>query len=193
MFWAQLLLRVVPLVAGGEDPLGEAGSAALQRRLRAECAANVRIEAPRDAQWVRALDENAVVKERYVAFLKERYGYNIGRLNEAYGIEAGAFTELLSERFGRLDARRPAVREDDREFLVEVVPVLLAVAASGCPDFTAVVDAGAGEAVLRAAAKTAAAVEVKADLPREQLALERALRVLGAKGRRFSPPPAVPR
>lgn len=71
-------------------------------------------------EWVtavRRMAESAPAKQQYVQFLKELYGYNIGRLNEAYGMEAGSFTELLSYDYRRLDLARPAVRRDDAAFL----------------------------------------------------------------------------
>jgi hypothetical protein len=69
--------------------------------------------------WVSAIRQSSSEtpgKQMYVAYLKERYEYNIGRLNEAYGLEASAFTDLSESDFRTLDRKRPAVVEDDREF-----------------------------------------------------------------------------
>ena len=69
--------------------------------------------------------EEAPAKQQYVQFLKDLYGYNIGRLNEAYGLEAGSFTELLSYDYRRLDAGREPVRRDDEAFLKILVTAAL--------------------------------------------------------------------
>lgn len=74
---------------------------------------------------VRRMPESAPAKEQYVQFLKDQYGYNIGRLNEAYAIEAGSFTELLTYDYRRLDVQRPAVRRDDESFLKILVSAVL--------------------------------------------------------------------
>jgi hypothetical protein len=79
-------------------------------------------------EWVfavRRLPEDAPAKQQYVQFLKDLYGYQIGRLNEAYGLEAGSFTELLSYDYRRLDTQRPAVRRDDEAFLKILVTAAL--------------------------------------------------------------------
>ena len=78
--------------------------------------------------WVRAVrqwTEEAPGKQQYVQFLKDLYGYNIARFNEAYGLEAGSFTELLTYDYRRLDAQRPAVRRDDEAFLKILVNAAL--------------------------------------------------------------------
>lgn len=74
---------------------------------------------------VRKMREEAPAKQQYVQFLKELYGYNIGRLNEAYGLEAGSFTELLTYDYRRLDPQRPAVRRDDEAFLKSLITAAL--------------------------------------------------------------------
>ncbi|MBI2687751.1 MAG: hypothetical protein HYX27_15680 [Acidobacteria bacterium] len=79
-------------------------------------------------EWVHAVRRMAASapgKEQYVQFLKDQYGYNIGPLNEAYGIEAGSFTELLTYDYRRLDTQRPAVRRDDEAFLKILVAAVL--------------------------------------------------------------------
>lgn len=79
-------------------------------------------------EWVdavRRMSEEAPAKQQYAQFLKDRYGYNIGRLNEAYGLDAGSFTELLTYDYRRLDRQRPAVRRDDEAFLKLLVTAVL--------------------------------------------------------------------
>ena len=79
-------------------------------------------------EWVRAVrqwPEEAPAKQQYVQFLKDLYGYNIARLNEAYGLNAGSFTELLTYDYRHLDTRRPAVRRDDEAFLKVLVNAAL--------------------------------------------------------------------
>ncbi len=58
-------------------------------------------------------------KQQYVGFLKEKYAYSIERVNDLYGLESTSFTDLLTDPFAKLDATRPAVVADDREFLAE--------------------------------------------------------------------------
>ena len=57
-------------------------------------------------------------KQFYIAWLKDRYGYNIARLNAAYGLEFTSFSDLAESDFSKVDRSRKAVREDDKEFLV---------------------------------------------------------------------------
>jgi hypothetical protein len=89
-------------------------------------------------EWVdftRGLDSEADGKQAYVGFLKERYEYNIGRLNEAYGLDAQSFTELTSMNFKSLDRTRKAVVEDDTAFLFslrEIVDRVSREAVSRC-------------------------------------------------------------
>lgn len=59
-------------------------------------------------------------KQYYVAWLKDRYGYQIAKLNAAYGLEATSFSELLERDLGRVDRGREAVRRDDEDFLRDV-------------------------------------------------------------------------
>ncbi len=56
-------------------------------------------------------------KQFYIAWLKERYAYNIAHLNAAYGLESTSFSDLAESDFRQLDRSRPAVREDDALFL----------------------------------------------------------------------------
>jgi hypothetical protein len=70
--------------------------------------------------------------------LKDRYAYNIARLNEAYGLEAAAFTDLVESDFRTLDRSRSAVKKDDADFynvleetLAQRVATLLSRCATG--------------------------------------------------------------
>lgn len=65
-------------------------------------------------------------KQQYVSFLKERYAYSIERVNELYGLESTSFTDLLTDRFPKLDQSRPTVVTDDRDFLIEAAGRLAA-------------------------------------------------------------------
>lgn len=82
---------------------------------------------PLDAwvQEIRTLPGSATGKQLYIHFLKEKYGYNVARVNEAYGTEASSFTELESATFERLDRTRAAVAADDREFAHRIVESFL--------------------------------------------------------------------
>jgi hypothetical protein len=57
------------------------------------------------SELIRRLPDEAPGKQQYVEFLKETYGYNIDRLNAAYGLEASSFTDLIRSTTGRLTAR----------------------------------------------------------------------------------------
>jgi hypothetical protein len=63
-------------------------------------------------------------KQFYIAWLKDRYAYNIARLNTAYGLEATSFTDLTESDFSKVDRKRPAVAEDDRLFLAELAAII---------------------------------------------------------------------
>jgi hypothetical protein len=63
-------------------------------------------------------------KQFYIAWLKDRYAYNIARLNEAYGLEATSFTDLTENDFRQVDRKRPAVAEDDRLFLADLAATI---------------------------------------------------------------------
>lgn len=63
-------------------------------------------------------------KQFYIAWLKDRYGYNIARINEAYGTEATSFSDLSENNFSRVDRARPAVAEDDKLFLADLEEML---------------------------------------------------------------------
>lgn len=113
---------VVISLAPWPDPFD---AAFLRRVPRAE---EVEFRPAPSREWVhfvRRMREEAPAKQQYVQFLKDRYGYNIGRLNEAYGVDAGSFTELLTYDYNRLDPRRPAVRSDDEAFLKILIAAAL--------------------------------------------------------------------
>lgn len=80
-------------------------------------------------ELIRRLPDEAPGKQQYVEFLKETYGYNIERLNAAYGVEASSFTDLYSFDYRALDRTRAAVRRDDAAFLRAMNEILLAEAA----------------------------------------------------------------
>jgi hypothetical protein len=65
---------------------------------------------------IRSAGSDTEGKQMYIMFLKEKYGYNIGRVNAAYGLEASAFTDLAESNLRTLDTGRPAVTQDDAEF-----------------------------------------------------------------------------
>ena len=91
-------------------------------------AAEVEFRPAPSREWVHAvrrMREEAPAKQQYVQFLKDLYGYNIGRLNEAYGLDAGSFTELLTYDYRRLDPQRQAVRRDDEAFLKTLITAAL--------------------------------------------------------------------
>lgn len=83
---------------------------------------------PAHLAFIRQLPDEAPGKQQYVEFLKEAYGYNIDRLNAAYGLSASSFTDLYSFDYRALDLTRPAVRADDAAFLASVNEILLAQA-----------------------------------------------------------------
>lgn len=80
-------------------------------------------------ELIRRLPDEAPGKQQYVEFLKETYGYNIDRLNAAYGLEASSFTDLYSFDYRALDRSREAVRRDDGAFLRALNEMLFAEAA----------------------------------------------------------------
>ncbi|MBM3766019.1 MAG: hypothetical protein FJW32_11565 [Acidobacteria bacterium] len=114
MFAAAL---VVIALAPWADPF----DSAFVSRVRRDGASSEIVFRPAPArEWVsfvRGMREEAPAKQQYVQFLKDLYGYNIGALNAAYGIEAGSFTELLTYDFRKLDLTREAVKRDDASFL----------------------------------------------------------------------------
>lgn len=63
-------------------------------------------------------------KQFYIAWLKDRYGYNIAKINEAYGLEMTSFSDLSESDFRQVDRKRKAVDEDDRLFLADLESML---------------------------------------------------------------------
>jgi hypothetical protein len=80
-------------------------------------------------ELIRRLPDEGPGKQQYVEFLKETYGYNIDRLNAAYGLQASSFTDLYSLDYRELDRGREAVRRDDAAFLNALNETLFAEAA----------------------------------------------------------------
>lgn len=81
-----------------------------------------------DQQWleaIRRLTGGEAGKELYVGFLKDKYEYNINRLNEAYGLDSQSFTDLTGDPFKTLDRKRPAVESDDREMVATIRETVL--------------------------------------------------------------------
>ena len=63
-------------------------------------------------------------KQFYIGWLKDRYGYNIAKINEAYGLEMTSFSDLSESDFRQVDRKRKAVVEDDRLFLSDLESML---------------------------------------------------------------------
>jgi len=111
------------------DVFSERYQSDLRERLRRE-KASLNLDAVSRA-WVdhiRTLAAETDSKQAYVQFLKDRYDYVIARFNEAYGLDAQSFTDLTSLDFRALDRSRPAVAEDDAEFVRSIRDVLSRVA-----------------------------------------------------------------
>jgi hypothetical protein len=130
---AALAIALPPLPA--EDPY----DGAAMRNWAKAARAVLRNEAKVEYTWtgatavhlelIRRLPDEAPGKQQYVEFLKETYGYNIERLNDAYGLQASSFTDLYSFDYRALDRAREAVRRDDAAFLRGLNKVLFAEAA----------------------------------------------------------------
>ncbi len=63
-------------------------------------------------------------KQFYIGWLKDRYGYNIAKINEAYGLDMTSFSDLSESDFRQVDRKRKAVVEDDRLFLADLESML---------------------------------------------------------------------
>lgn len=111
--WTLLLL-----LAAEQDWLGAHFRRELTAKAEAECGRTFRVPLGKEppVRAIRGLVGGEDGKEIYVHFLKERYGYNIARVNEVYGREATSFTELLTDSFRDVDERRGKVVEDDAAF-----------------------------------------------------------------------------
>ena len=68
---------------------------------------------------IRAEPASSTGKQLYIAFLKRRYGYQIAAVNDAYGTDASAFTELESSTFSGVS--RAKLLPDDLAFAVELL------------------------------------------------------------------------
>jgi hypothetical protein len=129
---AALIIQLPPLPMA--DPCAEATIKTWANLARAR----LRNEANAEYAWggagpahlglMRRLPDEAPGKQQYVEFLKETYGYNIDRLNAAYGLSASSFTDLYSLDYRSLDTTRRSVRQDDLAFLKSVNEVLFAEA-----------------------------------------------------------------
>ncbi len=100
----------------------------LRQAPRAAKAEEVEFRPAPARDWVNAvrhMPDSSPAKQQYVQFLKDLYGYDIARLNEAYAIDAGSFTELLTFDFRRLDTKRTAIRQDDDAFLKILITAAL--------------------------------------------------------------------
>ncbi len=71
------------------------------------------------ARTVRRMAASETQKQLYIAFLKRTHGYQIAAVNQAYGLDASAFTDLESWDFATLDESRAGVVKDDIAFVVE--------------------------------------------------------------------------
>lgn len=72
-------------------------------------------------------------KQFYVNWLKVRYAYNIAKLNAAYGLESTSFTDLTESDFKTLDAKREALKKDDKDFWPDFEAYLVAQVRESCP------------------------------------------------------------
>ena len=105
----------------------------LRLRVERACAAvQERAAAGAELEWgdsagaaaLGTLPSGSEGKQFYIAWLKDRYGYNIARLNEAYGTEATSFSDLSENDFSKVDRRRAAVAADDKLFLSDLEVML---------------------------------------------------------------------
>ncbi len=117
----------VTLLLPGESP--RVLDLDLGGRIRAACAAVKQQDAvgielewgqPTGAAEIATQPSSSDGKQFYIAWLKDRYNYNIAKLNEAYGLESTSFTDLTENDFRRVDRKRPAVAEDDKRFLEDL-------------------------------------------------------------------------
>ena len=114
------------------DIFSEAVQTRVRTQVRQACQAVDTAAIGREwVDFIRALDSESDGKQAYVGFLKERYEYNIARLNEAYGLDAQSFTELTSLNFKSLDRTRKAVVEDDGVFLASIREVVGRISQEG--------------------------------------------------------------
>lgn len=104
------------------DPVGAAFQQDLEKTAKARCGREFRVAlgTPDVVGLVRGFTGGEEGKELYVQFLKDRHGYAVARVNEIYGTDVASFTELLTERFPRVDRARREVQADDGAFLEEL-------------------------------------------------------------------------
>jgi len=76
------------------------------------------------APQIATMPSSADGKQFYIAWLKDRYAYNISRLNEAYGLDSTSFTDLTENNFLTVDRSRPKVVQDDRDFLTDLAATI---------------------------------------------------------------------
>lgn len=130
---AALVIQLPPLPAA--DPHAAATMPAWAKAARAVLRNEPNVEytwtgaTAAHLEFIRRLPDEAPGKQQYVEFLKETYGYNIDRLNAAYGLQASSFTDLYSFDYRALDRGREAVRRDDKAFLRALNETLFAEAA----------------------------------------------------------------
>jgi hypothetical protein len=127
-----LVIALPPLPA--EDPYAAGTMAAWAKSAKALLRNEANVEytwtgaTAKHLELIRRLPDEAPGKQQYVEYLKETYGYNIDRLNAAYGLEASSFTDLYSFDYRALDRSREAVRHDDTAFLRALNEMLFAEA-----------------------------------------------------------------
>ncbi|MCX6595465.1 MAG: hypothetical protein NTV70_03760 [Acidobacteria bacterium] len=114
------------------DVFSEAVQTSIRTKVQQACEPVDTAAIGRDwVDFTRGLDSEADGKQAYVGFLKERYEYTIGRLNEAYGLDAQSFTELTALNFKSLDRARKAVVEDDATFLASLREIVERISQEG--------------------------------------------------------------
>lgn len=83
----------------------------------------VKTRALRCTDWVsaiRQLPATAPGKQRYAAFLKERYVGRLPELNSFYGLALESLEGLVEQDFGSIALGRHRVQEDDEDFLEQI-------------------------------------------------------------------------
>jgi len=100
------------------DPVGPVFESRVRQAV-AECSlARFRVSAGAPpVSTIRGLTGGEDGKELYVQFLKDRYDYNITRVNQVYRQDASSFSELLGRDFRQADGASESVRRDDAAFL----------------------------------------------------------------------------
>ena len=123
---SRVVAQPVPFSAGlpdGTDLFSKQTRTRITEGVRRACKAgpNSWIDGPKWSRELvnatRRLSSEQPGKQIYLDFLKSTYGYNISALNAAYGVEAGAFTDLEGGLLTTADLSRVAIVKDDAEFL----------------------------------------------------------------------------